>query len=192
VQGGELGNLSNTKGGDIMRSIVRLTVVAGLLVVVAVDVSAVRAADQTQPAVQGKATQQKQASDQKQAPAQDQWRYTLHKGEWWYWLPASRWVYWRDSRWNNYDPKTFIAPSSSALVATGRTGSTDGSPAVSNSDIRPFYGHAGSNLDRRPLEPNNEVGPFYGHALPNEVFGPWRARRSTRPFYGHAVSSEGD
>ena len=116
----------------------------------------------------------------------------MHNGEWWYWLPAGRWVYWRDNRWNDYDPKTFTGPVSSGVVATSRAGSSQGSQAAANSDIRPFYGHAQSSLDRRPLEEDNEVGPFYGHALPSEVFGGWRGRRSIRPFYGHAVSSDGD
>ena len=169
-----------------MRSMARFVVAASFLAFAGLGLSAVQAAEQKQ------ATDQKQTTDQKQGQGQDQWRYTFHNGEWWYWLPASRWVYWRDSRWNAYDPKTYTSPSSSGVVATSRNGSTYGSRAANGSDIRPFYGHAVSDLDRRPLEANNEVGPFYGHALPSEVFGGWRARRSIRPFYGHAVSSSGD
>jgi hypothetical protein len=151
--------------------------------VIVLGFSVVQAAEQKQ------ADDQKQTTDQKQSQGQDQWRYTFHNGEWWYWLPTNRWVYWRDSRWNAYDPKTFTYPNASGVVATG---STYGSRAATDSDIRPFYGHALSGLDRRPLETNNEVGPFYGHALPSEVFGGWRARRSIRPFYGHAISSYSD
>jgi hypothetical protein len=175
------------KEGKIMRSIAWFLVAASLLVFTGLGLSAVQAAEQKQATAD-----QKQTTDQKQGQGQDQWRYARHNGEWWYWLPANRWVYWRDSRWNTYDPKTFTYPNATGVVATSRNGSTDGSRAASNSDIRPFYGHAESNLDRRPLEANNEVGPFYGHALPSEVFGGWRARRSIRPFYGHAVSSYSD
>jgi hypothetical protein len=145
-----------------------------------------------------------QAAEQGQAPAQaqgqDQWRYLFHNGEWWYWMPQGRWVYWRDNHWNNYDPRTFTYdyPTLTARdcpvgVAPGSSvGSTYGSRAAPASDVRPFYGHAISNLDRRPLEIDNETGPFYGHALPSEVFGGWRDRQSSRPFYGHAVSSSGN
>jgi hypothetical protein len=169
-----------------MRFIARSVVVASFLAVRALGLSAVQAAEQKQ------AADQKQTTTQKPGQGQDQWRYTFHNGEWWYWLPASRWVYWRDNRWNDYNPKTFVFLNSSGVLATNQTGSNYGSRTANDSDIRPFYGHAQSDLDRRPLEANNEVGPFYGHALPNEVFGGWRARRSVRPFYGHAASSNGD
>ena len=176
----------------------RSVLIAGFSVVMLFGLSAVQAAEQKQPANQKQAAAQKQTADQKQTTDQNQgqtqelWRYTFHNGEWWYWLPKARWVYWRDNRWNDYDPKTYILPNSSAVAVIGPNGSAYRSPAAANSDTRPFYGHALSDLDRRTLEPNNEVGPFYGHALPNEVFSGWRARRSIRPFYGHAVSSDGD
>ena len=166
-----------------MRSMVRFVAVASFLAVTALSLSVAQAAEQKQ------AADQKQTVDQKQGRRQDLWRYTFHNGEWWYWLPTNRWVYRRDDRWNAYDPKTFTSANSSGVVATTQNGFTDGSQADTDSDIRPFYGHAYSNLDRRRLQTNNEVGPFYGHALPSEVFGGWRARRSIRPFYGHAVSS---
>lgn len=168
-----------------MRSIVRSVVIASFLAITAFGLSAVQAAEQKQ------AADQKQTTDQQPGQGQDQWRYTCHNGEWWYWLPANRWVYWRDNRWNDYDPKTFAARNFSGVVASSQIGPGYGSRAANNSDVRPFYGHALSNLDRRPLEANNEVGPFYGHALPSEVFG-WRARRSVQPYYGHAASSSGD
>ena len=99
------------------------------------------------------------------------WRYTLHNGEWWYWLPAGRWVYWRDNRWNDYNPQTFTFLL--VLRRAGRIGEVKKS-FTSTSDIRPFYGHAHSNLDRRPLIENGEVGPFYGHAA-DEVLRPLAA-----------------
>lgn len=145
--------------------------VMGLLAVAVLGLSAARAAEQDQ------------------AQTQDHWRYTFHNGEWWYWLPAGRWVYWRGGRWNDYDPKTYVSNGSSGAVSTGRRGPSSASQAAAASDIRPFYGHALSNLDRRPVQANNEVGPFYGHALPSEVFGVWRGRGSVRPFYGHATSA---
>jgi hypothetical protein len=175
-----------------MRSMRRLVVVASFLALAGLGLSAVLAADSKQSAGQGQVVQQKQSDHQKQGPTQDRWRYTFHNGEWWYWLPTDRWVYWRNDRWNDYDPKAYTAPVSPGGSVASRTGSTDGSRAVNDSDIRPFYGHAVSNLDRRTLEENNEVGPFYGHALPSEVFGPGRGRRGIRPFYGHAVSSSGE
>ena len=89
-------------------------------------------------------------------------------------------------------PRLSLDPIPPALLRPVGRDRADGSQAAADSDIRPFYGHAISNLDRRTLEANNEVGPFYGHALPSEVFGGWRDRRSIRPFYGHAVSSDGD
>jgi hypothetical protein len=154
-----------------MRSIAQFVLVASFLTGMATGLSAV------------------QAADQHATKTGDQWRYTFHNGEWWYWLPANRWVYWRGNRWNDYNPKTYTAPASSDAVATSRGGSTYESRAAINSDIRPFYGHAQSNLERRPLEENEEVGPFYGHALPSEFNGPWRSRSAIRPIYGHAVSS---
>ena len=67
----------------------------------------------------------------------------------------------------------FAAPD--GVVAAGRNGSADGSRAANGSEIRPFYGHSVSDLDRRPLEANNETGPFYGRALPSDILGGWRA-----------------
>jgi hypothetical protein len=157
--------------GSIMRSLARFVLVASFLTGVAGGLSAVQAAE---PNV---------------AYGQDQWRYTFHNGEWWYWLPANRWVYWRDNQWNDYNPQTFKSRCSTGAIPTTRSRSSSDNRAATDSDIRPFYGHAQSNLDRRPLEENSEVGPFYGHVLPSEVFGDWRERRSIRPFYGHAVSS---
>jgi hypothetical protein len=117
---------------------------------------------------------------------QEQWRFTFHNGEWWYWLPANRWVYWRDNHWNDYDPQTFTYNSGARTVPAGRITTNYAGQTELNGDIRPFYGHSQSELDRRPLERNGEVGPFYGHTIPSEVFGP--ARRDIRPYYGHAVS----
>ncbi len=154
-----------------MLSMTRFAIVASVLAIGQLALSAVPAADQT--------TKQ----------SQDQWRYTFHNGEWWYWLPTNRWVYWRGNQWNDYDARTFASAHSSGVVAASSAGSASGSQAAANSDVRPFYGHSVSDLDRRPLDENGEAGPFYGHALPGEVFGPWRARRSLRPFYGHAISS---
>jgi len=160
-----------------MLSMTRFAIVASVLAIGQLGLSAVSAADQT--------TKQGQA----------QWRYTFHNGEWWYWLPTARWVYWRDNQWNDYDARTYTSirssrfiPASSTVISDSSAGSTSGSHAAANSDIRPFYGHSQSNLDRRTLDENSEVGPFYGHALPNEVFG--RGRHSTSPFYGHAISSK--
>ena len=174
-----------------MLSMTRFAIVASILAIGQLGLSAVSVADQT--------TKQ----------GQPQWRYTFHNGEWWYWLPTARWVYWRDNQWNDYNPQTYTSIRSSRFIPAGRTvvqadnvvipnsgavipnssaGSTGGSEAAANSDIRPFYGHSQSTLDRRTLDENGEVGPFYGHALPNEVFG--RGNRSTRPYYGHAMSSE--
>ena len=130
-------------------------------------------------------------AEQKAKQGDQQWRFTYHNGEWWYWLPTNQWVYWRNNRWNDYDPQTFIYPYVPAVVPAGRATVGYSGQTVPNDDIRPFYGHSQSELDRRPVERNGEVGPFYGHALPTEVFGPWRSRQANRPFYGHAVS-EGD
>ncbi len=160
--------------GKIMRSLARLVLVASFLAGLASGLSAIRAAEPN--AAQG----------------QDQWRYTFHDGEWWYWLPANRWVYWRSNQWNDYNPRSFTSHTSTETIQATRAGSSVEHRAAANSDIRPFYGHAQSTLDRRPLEDSGEVGPFYGHALPSEVFGDWRERRSVRPFYGHAVSSNDD
>ena len=146
-------------------------VVAGFLAVMAVNFSTVRAADPKQSVAQGQVAEQKQSGEQKQPQDQDRWRFTFHNGEWWYWLPTNRWVFWRDHRWNDFNPKTYTAPVSSGTAETRQNGTTS-RDGTNGSDIRPFYGHAQSTLDRRPLEANNEVGPFYGHALPNEVFGP--------------------
>ena len=110
----------------------------------------------------------------------------LHNGEWWYWLPENRWVFCRDNAWNNYNPKTCTSRNSSGGIATNFAGS--GNSSGDASDVRLFYGHAISNLDRRPVETDNEVGPFYGHVLPSEILGN-RPHNSIRPFYGHAVSS---
>jgi hypothetical protein len=140
------------------------------------------------PAVHG-AEQKAKQNDQKQDD--QQWRFTFHNGEWWYWLPENRWVYWRNNRWNDYDPQTFAYRHVPSVVPAGRVEAGYSGETVRNDDIRPFYGHSDSQLDRRPLEQNGEVGPFYGRALPNEVFGPWRSRHANRPFYGHAIS-EGD
>jgi hypothetical protein len=151
-----------------MRFLARLLIVAGALAVAALGLATVQAADQTAP-----------------SQGQDQWRYTFHNGQWWYWLPANRWVYWRDNQWNDYGSKTSKAAPSRDAVAT-----TPNSSRVSEeSDVRPFYGHALSDFDRRTLEPGSEIGPFYGNALPNEVFGGWRSRSAVRPFHGHAISS---
>src|SRR5664280_1684980 len=122
-----------------MRSMTRFVVTASFLAFAGLGLSAVQAAEQKQTA------DQKQTTDRSQG--QDQWRYTFHNGEWWYWLSAGRWVYWRDSRWNAYDPKTFTSPNSSGVVATSQNGSTYGSRTTNDSDIRPFYGHAVSDLD---------------------------------------------
>jgi hypothetical protein len=151
-----------------------LTVAVAFFAVAQCGLSAAQAAEQL-------AKQEQQA--------QDQWRFTFHNGEWWYWLPANRWVYWRDNRWNDYDPQTFAYSSGARMVPAGRIVSSDSGQTELNGDVRPFYGHAQGQLDRRPLERNGEVGPFYGHTIPSEVFGPGRARRDVRPFYGHA---EGD
>jgi hypothetical protein len=130
-------------------------------------------------------------AEQKAKVDDQQWRFTYHNGEWWYWLPENRWVYWRNDRWNDYNPQTFAYPNNYGTtgVPAGRVDGGYSGQSVSNDEIRPYYGHAESQLDRRPLETNGEVGPFYGHALPTEVFGPWRSRQANRPFYGHAVSS---
>ena len=173
-----------------MRSMLGLIAVASLLA--GLDVSAIRGADQKQPTNQKDIAGQSESAQQAPGQSHDQWRYTFRNGEWWYWLPANRWVYWRNNCWNDYDPKTFVFPNSASMLATGQFGGGyEG--GVANSDIRPFYGHAYSEPDRRPLVTNGEVGPFYGHALPTDVFGPWRSRPGTvRPFYGHAVSPDGD
>jgi hypothetical protein len=145
------------------------------------------------PAVNGAEPKAKQ-NNQKQDD--QQWRFTFHNGEWWYWLPENRWVYWRDNRWNDYNPQTFTYRNNGGAafvpagqVVTGYSGYA--TQTVPNEEIRPYYGHAESQLDRRSLQQNEETGPFYGHALPNEVFGPWRSRNANRPYYGHAIS-EGD
>jgi hypothetical protein len=181
-----------------MRSMTRFVVAVSFLAFLGIGLSVVQAADQKQTTNPKQTTDQKQTADpkqttdQKQCQGQEQWRYTFRNGEWWYWLPAGRWVYWRDNRWNTYDPKNFTSRNCSGVVATNRNGSTDGNRVATESDVRPFYGHALSDADRRPVEANNEVGPFYGHALPSEVIGRWRDNGSVRPFYGHAVSAAGD
>jgi hypothetical protein len=170
--------------GKIMFSKTRFAVVVVFLAFVGLGVSAVQAAEQKQT------LDQKQTTDQKQGQNQDQWRYTFHNGEWWYWLPEGRWVYWRNSQWNAYDPKNYASPNSSRIIVTGRNGSSYGNQAANDADIRPFYGHSESNLDRRSQKDTSEIGPFYGHALPSDVFSGWRARRASRPFYGHAVAGD--
>jgi hypothetical protein len=121
-----------------------------------------------------------------QTKNQNQWRYAFHNSEWWYWLPENRWVYWRDNKWNDYNRQTYTAPNSSICIPSNLAGS--GRRTADTTDIRPFYGHALSNLDRSGVQADNEVGPFYGHVLPGELFG-YRSSNSIRPFYGHAVSS---
>jgi hypothetical protein len=167
-----------------MRDTKWLLGMAGLLTVTVLLVTAVQAADQRSSAAQTSVARNTSIVEQKSRPTQDdRWRYTFHNGEWWYWLPAARWVYWRNNQWNDYNPRTYTGPVAYE-VGYGQTWSGD-DRTTTNSNDRPFYGHAESGLDRRTGEPNNEVGPFYGHALPSEVFGPWR--RSDRPFYGHAI-----
>jgi hypothetical protein len=153
-----------------MRSVIQFVLMAGVFALTEIGLSSAYAAEQEQP------------------KSQNQWRYVMHNGEWWYWMPDNRWVYWRDNKWNNYNSQTYLA-NKARLIYGADSGSRNVNQARSDSDIRPFYGHAQSNLDRRPLE-SEEVGPFYGHTLPNEVFGYRRARSSIRPFYGHAVSSD--
>jgi hypothetical protein len=165
-----------------MKFTTRLFVVAIALAIAGIWLPVAQAAQNKQPAAKG----------QTSARA-NQWRYTFHNSEWWYWLPEGRWVYWRDNRWNKFDPKAYVAPtSSSSELAAGFTtgsqiGATGGSRVANDFDVYPFYGRTLGELDRRVLQGNNEVGPFYGHALPNEVFGPWRAWRSSSPAYGHAI-----
>jgi hypothetical protein len=169
--------------GTIMRSLAQCILVAGCLAGTAMGASVVQAADQ-------------KPADQRATQSTAQWRYTFHNCEWWYWLPSNRWVYWRNNQWNIYDPRTFTYRGTGLFAEDGRTAiyggaATYGSQAGTDSDNRPFYGHALSDWQGRSLEPNAEVGPFYGHALPSEFFGPWRSRSANRPFYGHAVSSYG-
>ena len=153
-----------------MRFLACLLIVAGTLAVAALGLATV------------------QAADQGTAPSQDPCRYTLHNGQWWYWLPANRWVYWRDNQWNDFDPKTSkTAPSGDAVATT-----PNGSRVSEESDVRPFYGHALSDFDRRTFEPGSEIGPFYGNALPNEVFGGRRSPSAVRPFHGHVIWSRAD
>jgi hypothetical protein len=123
-------------------------------------------------------------AQQKTKVDDQQWRYTFHNGEWWYWLPENRWVYWRNNRWNDYNPQTFtyLNNSGPTFMLTGRVDSGYATQAVPNEEIRPYYGHAESQLDRRPLERNGEIGPFYGHALPYEILGPWRSANANAPF----------
>ncbi len=167
----------------------RTTIVAaGVFSVLGLGILAAQAAEQKPSSEQAQVAGQKSAASQSQA--QERWRYKYYNGEWWYWLPANRWVYWRGTRWNNYDPKTFTRPRSVVVSPNGPGVAGYAGPTIGDSDVRPFYGHAESALDRRVLTPNAEVGPFYGHALPSEVFGGWRARRSVGPFYGHAGSYE--
>jgi hypothetical protein len=181
------------KGGKIMRSSMWCVVTAGFLAVTLVGLSIVQAADQKQTTHQKQPVAQKQATDPKPTadpkPGDDRWRYTFHNDEWWYWLPAGRWVYWRNSQWNKYDPKNYVAPIATDLIAATPVGSIPGNRTTPDADTRPFYGRAVSDLDRRALAPNNEVGPFYGRTLPNEIIGGWGNRRSDRPFYGRAGSS---
>ncbi len=119
------------------------------------------------------------------------WRYMNFQGRWWYWLPENRWVYWQNNRWNDYSPPTTGSDASGVAprdAVGGQQASYAGS-AASSDEVRPFYGHALSNIDYGPSSAE-EIGPFYGHALPREVFGsdsPSRYRRG--PFYGHAGSS---
>ncbi len=122
-------------------------------------------------------------------PSQDQWRYVLFNGEWWYWLPESRWVYWRNGRWNDFVPPAAGADRASAAVARGRVGPATADPGTTQSEIRPFYGHAGSAIDYGPSR-EEDIGPFYGHALPRDVFGSGAVPRFRRgPDYGRAGSS---
>jgi hypothetical protein len=155
-------------GNIIMRYVLRFLLVVNVLVFLGFCLSSAKAAD---PA---------------QTKNQNQWRYAYHNNEWWYWLPENRWVYWRENKWNDYNRQTYISPNSLGNIAIDPAVSVNG--AAGATDIRPFYGHAVSNLDRRAVETDNEVGPFYGHVLPSEIFG-YRSRNSLRPFYGHAVSS---
>jgi hypothetical protein len=185
---GSLGGLRlasfEKKEGLPMCSKTRFFVVASILVFIGLGITTVQAAEQK------KTTGQKQTTSRQKV--QNQWRYTFHNSEWWYWLPTARWVYWRNNQWNAYNPKTYVAPNSAGVVASTRSGTTSGSRAFDDLDVRPFYGHAESNLDRRSLQMNEEVGPFYDHALPSEVFDGWRSRGSNQPFYGHAGSTNGD
>jgi hypothetical protein len=162
-----------------MKLVARLSVVAIVVAAVVACSSAVWAAG----------PQQSTAAKKQTTTRTNQWRYTFHNSEWWYWLPEGRWVYWRDSRWNRFDPKTYVAPMSPASqFAAGSWYAVPGSSgATADSDVYPFYGRTLGDLDRRVLQDNEETGPFYGHALPSEVFGPWRMWGSSRPAYGHAI-----
>jgi hypothetical protein len=164
----------------------RFFVVVCFLVFVGLGFSAVQAAEQK------KTAGQKQTTSQKQVQQVQKWRYTFHNNEWWYWLPTSRWVYWRHNQWNVYNPKSYVAPKSSGVIASTQSESTYSGRSFDDMDVRPFYGHAESDLDRRTLQINSEVGPFYGHPLPGEVLEGWRSSGSERPYYGHAGSNYGD
>jgi hypothetical protein len=155
------------------------TLIAALLVAFFLSFSTARAADP--PAGQGPQLN----------PSGDAWRYTFHNHEWWYWLPANRWAYWRDCQWNDYNPKTYVAPRPYDPGIIRFSALSERKPD-DGADSRPFYGRTTAELDRRPSEPNNEIGPFYGHALPNDILGLYRQRRGIGPYYGRAVSSPGD
>jgi hypothetical protein len=166
--------------GETMRCLQFSAIVAGILIVAAIGLSAVQAAAPSPTSVTA------------QAQGQSQWRYTFRNGEWWYWLPSGRWVYWRCNRWNDYNPRTFTACPNPGPQPDNLAGLRYGGRAPSLPDIGPFYGRTFSTLYSRPVQENGEVGPFYGHAMPSEVFGNWQGRFDTRPFYGRVVPSSGN
>jgi hypothetical protein len=142
-----------------------------------------RAADAKSPAVAQDARGAK-GPDAKKSPDANAWRYRWHGGQWWYWLPENRWVYWENNRWNDYAAPAVVQDRAPASAAGRR-----GSPGRDPEEVRPFYGHAQSDIYYEPSR-QEEIGPFYGNALPREVFGsptPPRFRRG--PFYGRAGSS---
>jgi hypothetical protein len=119
------------------------------------------------------------------------WRYVRFQDRWWYWLPEDRWVYWQNNRWNDFGSPT-TGRDASGAASRGVVGAQQpvyAGSAASSDEVRPFYGHALSDIYRGPSSAE-DIGPFYGHALPHEVLGNGEVPRYRRgPYYGHAGSS---
>jgi hypothetical protein len=154
-----------------------------------------------------------QAAEQKQANNCDQWRYVFHNEQWWYWLPEARWVYWQDNRWNDYHPQARHGATAGATVMAGAEQAVSTTPFilsamdaaraesgkasapetyrqdVSQSNIGPFYGKAGSAVGYPAMSLNSELGPYYGKAESAMGYPAIRPNSEIGPFYGKANSS---
>ncbi|HEX4130477.1 MAG TPA: hypothetical protein VHZ24_10555 [Pirellulales bacterium] len=72
--------------------------VLAALLLVALPIASILAADQTNPAAK-QPTAQANTGTSAQAAQQDSWRFRHHQNRWWYYQPNGQWVYWNGSQW---------------------------------------------------------------------------------------------